>query len=226
MMFMLINSLRAVFAVTIALSATACSTNSGNSEAADNLTVSNPPVEQTTQTASTMGDSLDLSSVNVGRITNVSEATAEMTAPDFSWVDSDGNVRSLSDFRGKVVMVNFWGTWCPPCRAELPDLVRVQDDFADNGLVVIGVSLERAAEAQVPSILNEFASANDLRYPLVWAQRDNMIELVTAYGGVEAVPTTFIVDANGRIVNTLVGMQSEEQFRSVVEPLMGSSEQM
>lgn len=140
------------------------------------------------------------------------------SAPVFTWKKGTGETASLADYRGKVVMLNFWGTWCPPCRRELPDIVRLRDDLAPKGFEVIGVAIgERPpVGVGVAQHLANFAGNNDLRYPLVVG--DNKI--VTHYGGIAAVPTTFIINKEGKVVNMLVGGMSEAQFRRAVEAAM------
>lgn len=150
----------------------------------------------------------------------VDYSTGAHAAPVFSWKNKAGQSRSLEDYRGKVVMVNFWGTWCPPCRRELPDIVRLRDKMADKGLEVIGVAIGEEnrlpAGVTVEQHLAEFAGNNDLRYPLVVGNGD----IINHYGGISAVPTTFIVNREGKIVNMLVGGMSEERFQQVVEAAM------
>lgn len=136
-------------------------------------------------------------------------------APTFGWTNGAGENASLEDYRGKVVMVNFWGTWCPPCRRELPDIVRLRNDLGPQGFEVIGIAIgERVPMGvSVESHLASFADANNLEYPLVVGNQD----MVTKYGGISAVPTTFIVNREGKVVNMLVGGKSEAQFRQAVE---------
>jgi len=135
-------------------------------------------------------------------------------APVFEWKGSDGVERSLADYRGKVLLINFWGTWCPPCRRELPDIIRLRDSYASKGFEVIGVCLEHADDPY--TVVAEFARANDLRYPLVIASDD----VPAAYGGIPAVPTTFVVNRAGLVVERLVGMQSADVFRAAVDKAM------
>jgi len=151
-----------------------------------------------------------------GRITAVEKdviARQGGMAPNFTWKDESGAEHSLSEYRGRVVMVNFWGTWCPPCRAELPDIVKVRDEYGPKGFEVIGVALERNDDLNV---LRKFAERNNLRYPIVLADET----VPTAYGSISAVPTTFIVDREGKVRNVVMGMQSAEQFRTLVSAAM------
>ena len=139
-------------------------------------------------------------------------------APDFSWRGHDGGEGSLSDYRGSVVLLNFWGTWCPPCRRELPDIVRLRQEFSERGFEVLGLSLNERPQngMSIPEHLAAFADANGIAYPLLIANPD----VVSAYGSPPSVPTTFIIDRSGKIASVLVGARTEAEFRSVIEPLL------
>ena len=109
----------------------------------------------------------------------------------------DGQTVSSDDLRGKVTLVNFWATWCGPCRAEIPDLIKLQDRYPDQ-LQVIGVSVDEGGVA----IVEDFATEYGINYPVVMATP----ELRRAFPGVTALPTSFIVDPDGRVVQTHVGL--------------------
>ena len=119
------------------------------------------------------------------------------TAPAFTVRDLDGRELSSASWRGKVVILNFWATWCPPCRAEIPDLVALQEKYRDN-LVVIGISEDEGP----PDAVKQFAARHNVNYPIVMmtAQLEKM------FPGVSALPTSFILDRDSRIVQKHVGM--------------------
>ena len=145
-------------------------------------------------------------------------ASGAQMAPNFTWKDGAGKDRSLKDYRGKVVMLNFWGTWCPPCRAELPDIVKLRNELQSKGFEVIGLGVNErprngmTVEAQVA----DFAKKNNLAYPLLIANG----ELIEAYGGLEGVPTTFIVNGKGEVIEKLIGMRDETTFRNAIKKAM------
>ena len=112
-------------------------------------------------------------------------------APDFSLEDLDGNQVSLSALKGKVCLVNFWATWCGPCRAEIPIFTELHERFSKKGLVILGLSTDRDAY-----VVKEFREEKKIKYPLLMATED----VRKAYGGVNGVPTTFIVDKHGSSV--------------------------
>ncbi|PYS10779.1 MAG: hypothetical protein DMG17_24015 [Acidobacteria bacterium] len=115
----------------------------------------------------------------------------------FTMLDLDGRQISTSDWRGKVVLVNFWATWCPPCRAEIPDLVALQEKYREQ-LRIIGVSEDEGS----PEAVRRFASEYKVNYPIVMLTP----ELKTYFPNVYALPTTFIIDRERRIVQKHLGM--------------------
>ena len=119
----------------------------------------------------------------------------------FTVTDLDGKTISSSDLKGKVVLVNFWATWCPPCRAEIPDLIALQNKHRDT-LVVLGVSEDEISPEEVKT----FATGQKMNYPIVMATP----ELSKIFKGVSALPTTFVVDREGRIQMRHVGMLNPE----------------
>ncbi|MGE0450562.1 MAG: TlpA disulfide reductase family protein [Vicinamibacterales bacterium] len=122
--------------------------------------------------------------------------------PPFTMTDLDGRTFTSEELRGKVVLVNFWATWCPPCRAEIPDLVKLQDTYREK-LVVIGVSEDEAPVEEV----RKFAAAQNMNYPVVMVTP----ELSRIFTGVSALPTTFVIDPDGRIQQRHVGLLNPEE---------------
>ena len=118
--------------------------------------------------------------------------------PGFSVTDLDGKTVTFADLRGKVVLVNFWATWCPPCRAEIPDLVKLQDKYRDK-LVILGVSED---EEIPPAEVKKFATEQKMNYVVAMSTP----ELGKIFKGVSALPTTFVIDPAGKIQQRHVGM--------------------
>lgn len=112
-------------------------------------------------------------------------------------VDLDGRKLALADLHGKVVLVNFWATWCPPCREEIPDLVALQEKYKDR-LQIIGISEDSGS----PEMVRAFAAAHRINYPIVM-ETD---EIVRTFPSVHALPTTFLLDREGRLNQKHVGM--------------------
>ena len=135
-------------------------------------------------------------------------------APVFSWYDENGKSVSIKDFRGKVVFLNFWGTWCPPCRHELPDIVALEKEYRKK-VVFIGIALERNKD-NVLQRLTSFALANGMEYELLIGSQ----EIANAYGGISGIPTTFIINKKGKIIDSAVGMRDKETFETMLRKAM------
>ncbi|RMF92604.1 MAG: TlpA family protein disulfide reductase, partial [Candidatus Schekmanbacteria bacterium] len=117
-------------------------------------------------------------------------------APDFSLKDLNGNEFRLSDHNGKVRIIDFWATWCPPCRMEIPDFQTLHNKYSEKGFVMIGVSLDDSSD-----IVKKFVNKYQVTYPIVMGNE----EVVNLYGGIRGIPTTFIVDKDGKIFKKYVG---------------------
>jgi thiol-disulfide isomerase/thioredoxin len=122
----------------------------------------------------------------------------------------DGQTMSTRDWQGKVTLVNFWATWCGPCREEIPDLIKLQERYRDQ-LLVVGISTDEGD----PSLVQAFADEMEMNYPVVMATD----ELNRQFPGVFALPTSFVVDPQGRIVQTHVGLISPAVFEQEVRHL-------
>jgi thiol-disulfide isomerase/thioredoxin len=139
-------------------------------------------------------------------------------APDFTLVDLDGNQVSLSDFRGKTVFVNFWATWCPPCRAEMPEIEAVYQEHKDKGVVVIGVNI------LVSEILRGYDENDVLQYVqqggYSWTfVLDTTGEVAASYN-ITAIPTIFFIDKDGIIQAVNIGAMSKRAMESKLAEAM------
>jgi thiol-disulfide isomerase/thioredoxin len=132
--------------------------------------------------------------------------------PAFLVNDLDGNPVSTAAWKGKVVFVNFWATWCPPCRAEIPILIDLQIRYKDR-LQIVGVSVDDGDPADV----KQFAKEAGINYPIVMADR----AIVMEYGGVAALPTLFVVNPDGNVVQKHEGLFSNELYEAEVRSLLG-----
>jgi peroxiredoxin len=136
-------------------------------------------------------------------------APAGEAAPAWKLKDLDGHEVSSEQFKGKVVVVDFWATWCGPCVSEIPGYVALQKKYGAAGLVIVGVSLDRKGPAQV----KKFVQENGMNYTIVMGD-DNAVE---AFGGFDAIPTTFLINRSGRIVNKKTGAMPHEEYEKLVK---------
>jgi cytochrome c biogenesis protein CcmG/thiol:disulfide interchange protein DsbE len=134
------------------------------------------------------------------------------SAPDFTLkAVQDGKVYSLSQFRGKVVLINFFTFFCGPCRQEMPHLSQMDQELKAQGFQTLGIAL-----ASTPEQLKQLVSQLGLKYPVL----EGNDAVSKAYGGVELVPLTFIIDKQGNIVQKILGARSKEDFEKMVKPLL------
>jgi peroxiredoxin len=133
-------------------------------------------------------------------------------APDFAVTDASGKQVSLSDFRGKTVLLNFWATWCEPCKTEIPMLKGLQRTFQGSNFTVLGVSLEQDGW----SIVKPYMATAQFNYP-VMIGRDDVAAL---YGGLEAIPTTLLIDKSGRIAALHVGLCNRSEYEADINALL------
>ncbi len=138
-------------------------------------------------------------------------------ASDFSLTDLNGKEVKLSEFAGKVVLLNFWATWCPPCRAEIPHFIELADEYAEKGLVILGVSHDQK-ESTVRSWLQE----NPVNYPVMMAQSEvsNKYQLYLPQRDRGGIPFTFIIDKKGKIRHQDVGYRDKAAWESKIIPLL------
>lgn len=145
----------------------------------------------------------------------VSESNAAGSkAPEFSLPDVNGKPVKLSDYKGKVVIVDFWATWCPPCRKGIPDLISLQKEFGKD-IVVIGISLDTDTKSDVAPFIKNMG----INYPVAYGN----LEVTQMYGNVEAIPTSFVIDKQGNIVDKHVGLVSKDAYTSVIKQLLSKS---
>ncbi len=135
-------------------------------------------------------------------------------APNFSWKDNTGAITTFDQFRGKVTLVNFWATWCGPCKRELPDLVALSNELASQNVKIIGVSVDQAPN--VTDLVASFVSEHGITYQNVIANSD----MEDAFGNPRAIPTSFLVDAGGNIVQTIVGMRNKEFYKQAITSIL------
>jgi peroxiredoxin len=139
--------------------------------------------------------------------------TGKPLAPDFTLPQPDGQPLSLSSYRGKVVLLDFWATWCVPCRQETPHLVDLRKKYADRGLEIIGVSMDDSADPVRP-----FVEQFHVNYPIVMGTAKTGEQ----YGGVLGLPIAFLIDRQGRIVSKHMGATDAEVFDKEIARMLSN----
>jgi cytochrome c biogenesis protein CcmG/thiol:disulfide interchange protein DsbE len=143
------------------------------------------------------------------------QASNSETAPNLHWKDAQGNNVTLSSYTEKLTLVNFWATWCGPCKMETPDMVEVQTELRTKGVKFLGISADTGPSANED--VKEFINHFQLPYPVI-IDRDE--EIQSAFGNVRAYPTTFLVNKEGKIVSQWIGARPKEFFVSEIEKFL------
>lgn len=133
-------------------------------------------------------------------------------APDFSLMTTDGKTLKLSDLKGKVVILDFWATWCPPCRKGIPDLIDIKKRYGSKGVEIVGISVDVETKPDVVPFMKSYG----INYPIVYA--DNAI--VNNYGGINSIPTTFVIDKQGKIAASYVGLYPKLTYENLIKKLL------
>jgi thiol-disulfide isomerase/thioredoxin len=135
-------------------------------------------------------------------------------APDFTLKTLDGKNVKLSDLRGKAVLLNFWATWCGPCKIEIPWFMELEKQYASKGLVVVGVAMDDNAKDVVP----KFAQDMKIDYPVLIGTE----QVADQYGGVEGLPTTFYIGRDGKIVKKIAGLTSHSDIEDNIKAALNT----
>lgn len=133
-------------------------------------------------------------------------------APEVRLETLDGQLLELSDLHGQVVLVNFWATWCPPCRYEMPGFQRTYEKYRDEGFTILGLSTDRTGRASVQAFLDEMG----ITYPVAMATAQS----IQAFGAGNLLPTSYLIDRKGQIRYTVKGIYTETALSQAVERLL------
>lgn len=133
-------------------------------------------------------------------------------APAFTLKDLEGREVRSSTFANKVMLLNFWATWCPPCQAEIPVLQALHKDYEAKGLAVVGISVDEDG----PEYVKAFVKSRKINYPILMSTD----EVLDAYGGIRGIPTTFLIGRDGKIVRKFYGEQSKRTLEEAVKQLI------
>ena len=163
-----------------------------------------------------------------GEATQESEDEAEQQktrAPlaDLELTDQFGNTHTLSDYKGKVIFLNFWATWCGPCRNEMPDIQKLYDEYSAQGedaeVVILGIAGPGIGQEESAEEIADFMTENGYTYPVLM---DTSGEMVTKYG-ISAFPTTFMIDKDGNVYGYVPGQMTEDIMRSIIDQTLENS---
>ena len=133
-------------------------------------------------------------------------------APDFSLPTTDGKILKLSSLKGKVVIIDFWATWCPPCRKGIPDLISLKKKYGAKGFEIVGVSVDTDTKDEVVPFIKE----KGMNYPVVYGN----MNVYQQYGGIRAIPTSFVIDKQGKIVASYEGLIPISTYEGHIKKLL------
>lgn len=145
-------------------------------------------------------------------LTKIELADHPQKAPNFYWRTQDNEASLYQILKHKVVLINFWATWCGPCVKEIPDLIEIQEEFTNQNFEIIGVSIDKSA-----SRVEEFIKNVKVNYIII---HDPNAELLEAFGGSVGIPTTYLINREGKIVNKYVGARTKEVFVNDIKKIL------
>jgi thiol-disulfide isomerase/thioredoxin len=140
--------------------------------------------------------------------------TQSTIAPDFSLESLDGKTLRLSDFRGKAVLLNFWATWCGPCKIEMPWFVDLQKQYGSQGLQIVGVAMDDGSKEDIA----KFAKDMGVNYPILIGKES----VGDQYGGVPALPESFLIARDGKIVDKIVGLRGKSEIEDSIKKALNT----
>lgn len=200
------------FLLSVSLAFVSCSKN----ETSDNTTRkqenSTQNTQQVTKNNNTSGNNTNTGSTPASfEVKNIGNSDKKQEMIDFTWNENGKDVK-LSDFKGKVIVLNFWATWCGPCKRELPSLSQLSTDLKSKNFKMIGVSVD-----DDQATVDNFLKSNNLSYTILH-EPNQLVAKYMAVAGVSdnVIPQTFIIDKNGKVVESLIGSRSKEDFMTII----------
>jgi thiol-disulfide isomerase/thioredoxin len=162
----------------------------------------------------------DKLSPNVHEVKSVIPSKNKETMIDFTWMEDGEEVKFSEYTKGKAVFVNLWGTWCPPCRAEIPDLIKITSDLKEKEFVMIGLALERNPNNAIQAV-NAFVNKSGINYKIFVDNSQQLVQnIMKSFGNIEGVPTTYIFDKKTKITSVITGMRSYEEFMAYINKVI------
>jgi thiol-disulfide isomerase/thioredoxin len=149
------------------------------------------------------------------RSEHVPRTTKAAPAPDFTLESLDGKDMRLSDLSGKAVLLNFWATWCAPCKIEMPWFVELQNQYGSQGLQIVGVAMDDSSKEDIA----KFAKDMGVNYPVLLGKE----AVGDAYGGVPALPESFFIGRDGKIVDKIIGLKGKSEIEDAIKEALNTS---
>lgn len=146
--------------------------------------------------------------------TGCDSSQVSFPAPSWTLQNLEGQTVSSEAFEGKVVILDFWATWCPPCREEIPGFIELQKQYGADGLVVVGVAYDQEGA----KVVAPFVEKTGINYPVLLGTE----EMADRFGGIEGFPTTFIIDRQSQVVARHVGYRPKSVFEKEIQPLLSA----
>ena len=174
------------------------------------------PAEQAAEDGAQKESAADDSSYAENHSDPADSSDAEtVPAPDFTLEDQYGNIHTMADYKGKTIFLNFWATWCPPCRAEMPEIQEIYEEYGENqsDVVILGVASPNVGNEGNAESIAAFLEENNYTYPVVMDTGGNL----AYYYGISAYPTTFMIDANGNVYGYVTGQITKDIMQSIIE---------
>jgi peroxiredoxin len=153
---------------------------------------------------------------NPGQVANAGPNMKGLAAPDFTLESLEGKTVRLSDFRGKGVLLNFWATWCQPCKIEMPWFAELQKQYGPQGLQIVGVAMDDAS----PKEISEFAHDLGVNYPILVGKES----VGDAYGGVQFLPATFYIGRDGRVIDKVFGLKGRGEIEENIKKALAEGQ--
>ena len=137
-------------------------------------------------------------------------------APEFALQSLDGKTIHLADYRGKAVLLNFWATWCEPCKIEMPWFVELQNQYGPEGFQVVGIAMDDASQEDI----SKFARNMGVNYPILIGKED----VGDAYGGVQFLPATFYIGRDGKVMDKVFGLKGRSEIEDDIKKALGQKQ--
>lgn len=136
------------------------------------------------------------------------------------YLESSGETLKLSDYQGKIVILDFWATWCPPCRKGIPDLIELKNEYKDKGVEIIGISLDPVTRGgSTKSKVIPFMKEYGINYPIVFGDQ----KIVYQYGNINSIPTSFVIDKEGNVVSQYRGLVAKSNYEKDINKILSGS---